>query len=188
MQTVEIIGFSILASIVYGILHDQVTARICVEYFTVGHPPLFDTTSPTLIGLGWGIVATWWVGLFLGGLLAVAARAGSLPKRSARSLTRPIAVLMAVCATCALASGAVGHLLASGGVVRLAEPFASELPLGRQVPFLTDLWAHTASYGAGFVGGLVLAVHTIASRVKERRAEDAEAHARQGSDAEIGAV
>jgi hypothetical protein len=33
--------------VVYGIVHDQVTARVCVEYFTVGHPPVFQTNSDT---------------------------------------------------------------------------------------------------------------------------------------------
>ena len=77
-----IILSSVFASIVYGILHDQVTARVCVEYFTIGHPPVFNTNDPTLLAIGWGIIATWWVGLILGIPLAVAARAGNRPPRT----------------------------------------------------------------------------------------------------------
>jgi hypothetical protein len=66
------------------ILHDQITARVCVEYFTVFHPPVFNTQSPTLLACGWGVIATWWVGLFLGLFLAVAARIGPRPKLSVR--------------------------------------------------------------------------------------------------------
>jgi hypothetical protein len=87
MQSLAIIGLSIAAAIVYGILHDQVTARVCVEYFTIGHPPVFPTADPTLLGLGWGALATWWVGLLLGVLLAVVSRGGSRPKRNAVSLS-----------------------------------------------------------------------------------------------------
>jgi hypothetical protein len=54
MEIIKIWLLSIAAAILYGILHDQVTARVCLEYFTVFHPPVFDTTSPTLLALGWG--------------------------------------------------------------------------------------------------------------------------------------
>ncbi len=64
-----------MAAISYGIVHDQITARICVEYFTVGHPRLTDSDLPTVLALFWGVVATWWVGLPLGLGLAFAARA-----------------------------------------------------------------------------------------------------------------
>lgn len=65
MPFIRIVLLSILAAIGYGIIHDQVTARICVEYFTIGHPPIFHTDSPALLGVRWGILATWWVGLIL---------------------------------------------------------------------------------------------------------------------------
>src|SRR5215475_10424584 len=96
IQTLKIILTCVAAAIIYGIVHDQVTARICIEYFTVFHPPAFATQSPTLLGLGWGIIATWWVGLFLGLLLALSARAGSRPKLSAVQLVRPITKLLLV--------------------------------------------------------------------------------------------
>ena len=38
MSGIRIIGLSIALCIVYRVLHDQITARICVEYFTIGHP------------------------------------------------------------------------------------------------------------------------------------------------------
>jgi hypothetical protein len=68
MSSLRIILLCILAAVVYGILHDQVTARVCVEYFTVGHPPIFHTESPTLLAIVWGFVATWWVGLAASGV------------------------------------------------------------------------------------------------------------------------
>jgi hypothetical protein len=89
MQAFLIVVFSMLACIVYGIIHDQITARICVEYFTIGHAPVFDTEDPSLLGLGWGVRATWWVGLFVGIPLATFARIGGRPKRSAVPLIRP---------------------------------------------------------------------------------------------------
>jgi len=87
METLKIILLSVLAACVYGIVHDQITAQVCVEYFTVAHPPILGgTQSPLLLGLGWGIIATWWVGLPLGLIIAAAARVGGMPKITMRPL------------------------------------------------------------------------------------------------------
>ncbi|HEY2783578.1 MAG TPA: hypothetical protein VGJ05_01270 [Fimbriiglobus sp.] len=170
MRALGIVLMCMLAAVCYGIAHDQITARVCVEYFTIGHPPVFGTDDPTLLGIGWGIIATWWVGLLLGVPLAVVARAGSRPKRSVGSLVRPVAWLLAVTATCALTAGVAGWLLASNGAVVLAEPLASKLPLDRHVPFLADMWAHSASYLVGAVGGLVVMAQVWRSRGRAARA------------------
>src|ERR1044071_7564566 len=41
LEFLRIVALALGAAILNGVLHDQVTARICVEYFTIGHPPLF---------------------------------------------------------------------------------------------------------------------------------------------------
>ncbi len=158
MKSLSIVGLCIVSAVVYGILHDQITARICVEYFTIGHPPIFPTESPTLLGLGWGIIATWWAGLILGIPLAIAARAGRRPKRDARSLVRPIAGLLLVMAVGAAISGVVGYLLAVNDLIRLADWLAERVPPDRHARFLADGAAHLASYGLGFLGGAVVIV------------------------------
>lgn len=71
MEALRIVALAVAAAVAYGVLHDQVTARICVEYFTIGHPLLVPSYSPTLLALAWGVVATWWVGL-VGGLVLAA--------------------------------------------------------------------------------------------------------------------
>jgi hypothetical protein len=163
-QSVGIIVMCVTAAVGYGIIHDQVTARICVEYFTVGHPSVFGTEDPTLLGIGWGIIATWWVGLLLGVLLSQAARAGSRPQRSALSLLRPILGLLAVMAICAAAAGLVGWMLASISAVHLVGPIAQRLPAEKHAPFLADLWAHSASYLVGLVGGVIVMMLVWRSR------------------------
>jgi hypothetical protein len=173
MKSIPIIGMSILACVIYGILHDQVTARLCVEYFTIFHAPIFGTNDPTLLGIGWGILATWWVGLLLGVPLSIAARAGKLPKQSAPDLLRPMAILMGVVACVATVAGFVGFVAASTGWVWMVEPWASRIPPDKHVLFLTDLWAHNASYVAGFVGGIVmLALIWRGRQLEGRRAAD----------------
>lgn len=166
LQPALIILLCIAFAVTYGIIHDQITARVCVEYFTIGHPPVFGTKVPTLLGLGWGIIATWWVGALLGVPLAMVARIGSRPKRSAASLVRPLLWLMAVAAVTALVAGIAGYFLARAGAVFLIGPIATQLPPERHVPFLADLWAHSASYLAALVGGIVVIIHVWRSRCR----------------------
>ena len=153
-----------LAAIGYGILHDQVTAHLCVEYFTVAHPPVFPTQSPFLLALGWGILATWWVGLGLGSALAAAARLGPAPRIGLAHLRRPILLLMAASAVAALVAGLCGALLAAAGVFTLPDDLAAVIAPDRQVAFAAAAWAHTASYAAGGLGGLLVIVRTIRRR------------------------
>jgi hypothetical protein len=165
MESLKIILACIAAAIFYGIVHDQVTARICVEYFTVFHPPVFGTQSPTLLGLGWGIIATWWAGAFLGVLLAVAARAGSRPKLLVSGLLAPIARLVLVMAAFALLSGLTGYLLARRGLVAPPVWVASRLAPSAYPRFMADWWAHIASYAIGFLGGIITCVAQFRRRI-----------------------
>ena len=158
LESFKILIVSILSAVFYGIVHDQVTARICVEYFSVFHPPVFATQSPTLLGLGWGIIATWWVGAFLGLLLAIAARAGSRPKLRASALINPIGRLLLAMAASALLSGLFGFLLARHGTVAPPHWVISQLAPAKWDRFMADWWAHSASYAVGFFGGIVVCV------------------------------
>src|SRR6476620_5534822 len=119
MEALRIIGFCVLAAVTYGIAHDQVTARVCVEYFTIGHPPLIPSESPTLLAFAWGVVATWWVGLPLGVLLAIAARAGRWAKLSWSDVRGNVFRLLLVMAGCALVAGLAGYVLARTEVISM---------------------------------------------------------------------
>jgi len=167
LQFLAIVSLSIAAAVVYGIAHDQVTVRICLEYFTVGHPPIFPTASPTLLALGWGVVATWWMGLILGLGLATASRVGARRPIEVRELVRPIGTLLALMAVGALLSGGLASVLASRGSLSLWEPMSSLIPNESHAGFLTDLAAHSASYLVGGVGGLVLIHWAWRRRLRE---------------------
>jgi hypothetical protein len=166
MQSAAIIVLCIVAACAYGIVHDQVTARICIEYFTVGHPQILTvpTDSPTVLGFVWGIVATWWVGFGLGIPLALVARFGKRPKRSVGDLFRPVGVLLIVTGMLAVAAGVMGSALAVNGWVFLSGPIAERVPAEHHVGFLADLFAHNMSYFAGSIGGVALIVKTWRSR------------------------
>jgi hypothetical protein len=165
MEALKIIAMCLFAGSVYGILHDQVTARVCLEYFTVFHPDVFHTQSPTLLAFGWGILATWWEAFFVGLLLAMAARSGSRPRFSANELIPKVALLMAAMGFLALVAGISGYFLQGLGM----EYYATNIPKQIRHTFYADVWAHTASYLGGFVGGLILCLSVWRSR-GERRA------------------
>jgi hypothetical protein len=164
MESFKIIGLCIAAAVFYGICHDQVTARVCVEYFTIGHPPVFQTDSPTLLAFGWGAIATWWVGAILGIAAAASARLGSRPKFRAAGLLRPLGVLLIVTACVSLAAGIAGYFAATSGSVWLLEPLASRVPAGKHIAFITDVWAHLAAYATGFLGGIAICVWIVMRR------------------------
>lgn len=157
------------AAVLYGILHDQITARICLEYFTIGHPRIFPTSDPTLLAFGWGFTATWWVGCLLGIPLALACRMGSWPKREPSWLVWPLVRVMSISFVVAAIAGVVGWIAASQGWVFLMGTLAYEVPKEKHVPFLVDLWIHNASYLSGFVGGIVLMVVVLRDRKREHR-------------------
>ena len=159
-ESLKIVTFATLAAISYGILHDQVTAHVCVEYFTIAHPPIFPTTSPFLLAIGWGIIATWWVGLPLGIGLALAAKVGRTRRLTLAELRRPIIKLMLFSACCALLAGATGAALeARNG--NGPGFWVEVIPREKWVAFSFDMWAHGTSYAAGLAGGLFLIGHTV---------------------------
>lgn len=170
MAYLRIAALSVLAAVLYGIIHDQITARICVEYFTVGHARLIESESPTVLGLFWGVVATWWVGLPLGIGLALAARAGRRPKLDAGDLVGPLARLLGVMFAIAIVAGAIVYFTATAGIFHLVERLATRIPPEHHVPFLVCGWAHSASYLAGFLGGITLWILTWRRRGKLRAA------------------
>jgi hypothetical protein len=165
MEFAKIVLLSIVAAICYGIVHDQVTARICVEYFTVFHPPVFPTANPTLLGLGWGVIATWWLGAFLGVVLAISARSGARRTITARDLVRPVLQRLAAMAMSALLFGTTGYVLAQTGLIVPPERVTERLDRGSYDAFMADWWAHIASYAAATLGGVALCVMTYRKRI-----------------------
>ncbi|PQO36936.1 hypothetical protein C5Y96_07170 [Blastopirellula marina] len=167
-QSPLIVGLSILMCVIYGVIHDQITARICVEYFTIGHKPVLGgTEDPTLLGLVWGFLATWWVGAMLGIPLAFVSQTGSLVKKSAKDLVRPMLVLMAGTAALAFAAGVTSYVLTANDVIHLAGGFQHVMPAEKQDAFLIDLWIHNASYAGGFLGGVILMVWVVVDRYRQ---------------------
>lgn len=175
IEFAKIIGLSIAAAVMYGVLHDQVTARVCLEYFTVGHPMVFPTTSPTLLALGWGVIATWWAGAMVGIPAACCARIGQWPKLTAHELVRPVAVLLLMMGLAAAIAGATAYQVALRGQLTLKDPLSRLVPTDRHAAFIACGATHLASYVAGFVGGIAVSGWILVTRrSRSRKAVDRE--------------
>lgn len=163
-----IILMCIAAAVVYGIVHDQATVRISREYFTVFHKDV-GISSPTLLGLYWGVLATWWVGAGLGVLVAGVSRLGGGPKVEPAEVLFPLVYLMLFTMVVAILAGIAGGIAGSNGWVFVTGDLREAIPAGRHTAFLINLWAHTASYGAGAIGGVFLAGWIAGRRSEHRR-------------------
>lgn len=164
-ESILIIGWAILLSVVYGLIHDQITIRICPEYFTVYHPHLFATRDLTELALLWGVAATWWMGAFFGILLALAAQNGPAPTvKPSFCRNGMIAVLLLT-----------GLLACLGGLVakgHYMSPFfpsdirIQNLPASRQEGFAVNYAAHNISYMASGLGAVILCLAILYKRHK----------------------
>ena len=189
----KIMGASILAAIAYGIGNDQVTARVCPEYFTQGFHKymlqhnawhgdklaarMLQVTNPTKLGLYWGIAATWWFGALLGVPTALAARVGSWPKLGMKDLIKPLGVGLASLYAMAAAAGGYGYMASKNGW--LSEDFrrglanaAGNTPASAMHRYTADAFAHHV----GYFGGALVAAGLIGWTIHERykRAQQAQ--------------
>lgn len=173
-----IVLMATLAAVVYGIINDNVTARMCIEYFNspahsghyagmkrMGFDNPGDVTSPTQIALIWGVVATWWVGLILGtGVAACATVGSSFPIVTAQELIKPLLKLLGVMFVGASAAGLLGYIGASLGWFE--DSWVRQmLGAAKHNVFMAVGFAHDAGYLFGGLGGLVLMAHVIRTRI-----------------------
>jgi hypothetical protein len=173
METVRIIAGCTVAAMLYGIAHDQITARVCPEYFTVFHPPIFRTQSPTLLGIGWGILASWPVGVGFGILFAIGARSGRRPKLALSQLTSLVLRLLAIMALSAVTLGTLGYFFGHMPVresflARMTPSIRAAIPVDSERRFVADWWAHIASYASGLLGGLICCIAIYLKRMRNR--------------------
>jgi len=164
LQRFQIIFLCTLGACLYGIVHDQITVRICLGYFVEPvHPPIFGGThNPTLLALGWGVIATWWVGFFLGFILGLCCTVGRAPKITPRQVIKPLAITLTLLAILAALSGLAGHLAATRGM--FLDENLTDYPRDEAIPFATTQTTHLASYTFGALLGLGLCAWAIVRR------------------------
>ena len=155
----KIIVLCVAVACFYGVSHDQVTIRICPEYFTLAHPPFFPTSNLTVLAFCWGIAATWWIGAAFGFVLALILRQGRAERGSTQRLATRLTLLLAITAASAILAGAAGYQISRSSVIALPAALADAGPLFDRDRFVAVWFAHIASYAVGGGGGVLLLLH-----------------------------
>lgn len=156
MKKAQVVIFSLLAAWVYGIVHDQITVRLAIEYFSVAHPPIFRTTNPTLLGFCWAIAATSGIGIALGSILALVSQSDGAAPVPLSEIRRSLLRLIGMMACASLLAGAVGFYLSRLQMISIASKFDDLIPIHKHDRFVAVWFMHLASYIAGFGGGALL--------------------------------
>ena len=64
MHKALIIAICIVSATGYGVIHDEITARMSVgQCFTIAHPAIFASHNPAVLGICWSITTTLGIGL-----------------------------------------------------------------------------------------------------------------------------
>lgn len=145
----------------FGIGMDQVSARLCPEYFTILHNPIPGLTNPTLVGLVWGTLAAAAGGLILGYSAGLAATVGPLPPRPVRRLVTPMSLTVAGVVV-AITGVSVWHT-ANGLGVRLEGVYGEAIPPERHAAAVTVASCHMVAYLASITGSVVLCASVATS-------------------------
>jgi hypothetical protein len=155
----------------YGALHDQVSYTIGPEYFTKLKFDQFASAD-----FGWprrvfaaevGFLATWWVGLIGGWVLARVGLAELAEVTGPSSVIRAFALLAGVAALVGCAGALLGMVATLDDLSAWAE-WREELGLRDLRAFVIVAYLHTASY-LGAVLGLACAVTFVRRRLARAR-------------------
>lgn len=148
---------SVLTAIGYGLIHDQITIRICPQYFTIWHPFLFngEQNNLTLLALCWGVIATWWFGLFLALILGGLAVAGPRPLPPFRFVLRTICRILIWTAFGAALAGIAAWLTKAQAPTHVMGDVLYRLGPDFRRRFTIDLFIHNASYDVAPIAAIV---------------------------------
>ena len=152
----------------FGVLMDQVSARLCPEYFTVLHNPIPGLTDPTLVGLVWGVLGAAGGGVALGYGAGLAATVGARPRLTTRELVLPTTVTVVGVAAAVTMSGVSVWHNAHGLGVRFDPAYGVAIPAERHGAALTVGCYHMVAYFAAVAGSVALCVWI--GRERARRA------------------
>lgn len=162
----KIILLSIGAAVLYGVIHDQFSTRISMEYFTIAHPPMIDSSDPTIQALFWGTAGTWWVGLILGLPLAYVSSFGKEAPVSWKKLIEPLFILLLIMGSCSFLANQLTTLYQQTHPALY--PYAGIAShLLKDFSVVANM--HYASYASGLIGGLILILWTHRQRKKRQK-------------------
>jgi hypothetical protein len=168
LPLLRVVWLTSLGMIGYAMLQDQISARLCPEYFTIGHPPIPGLADPTLLGLAWGFLGGFPGGILLGVPVALAARWGRAAPLPAAALIRPLGLLLAGTAAGTLAAGASAWYNSRVANIAIGPPWSVLIPPERQRAFFVVASAHFATYLSAAILGAALCGWIVRRRLLAR--------------------
>ena len=142
----------------YAMLQDQVSARLCPEYFTVFHNPLPGLTNPTLVGIVWGFVGSCWGGAIMGYAVGLAGTLGPRQSLTVRQLVIPMLLLTGAIAVVTVITGLTAYRHAVMFDIRLDPVIDPDVPFQRHHELFTVACYHLAAYVTAVVGTVILCI------------------------------
>ena len=182
LQFIKIYFGAIAAAVIYGIIHDQITTHLCLEYFTEGfHKHNVKGTfiektlqkypkSATWHGLIWGTIATWWVGAIIGIPLVAATQMGPWPKLTLKELIKPTLIMLSATGLSAVIGGVTSyHTHPELTNNFMNDEFQVDVKLSDKTKrcYWTAAEMHRESYGAGAVFSISLIGWSLWMRYKK---------------------
>ena len=169
MKKIGVVALTIVASALlaglYGILHDQITYSISCEYFTKFkyaqfgfEPAWFGGDRPTVGVIGF--LATWWVGLFIGAALGLAA----LVLPDAPAMRRALVGAIGLVYGTAVLAGVTGFLYGQYHLVSTGVNWWLPADLVHKNDFITVGSIHNFSYAGGLLGLLIGVLYLLKRR------------------------
>jgi hypothetical protein len=152
----RIVAVCIVTLVAYGIAQDQFTARMSPEYFTIAHPPIEGLTDPTLLGITWGFLGSWWGGFFLGLALAATSTLGSNPPLPLRDLRWPLAALVLFIAFVSATCGLCAELNGRAFDIAIEENLRSQLADPHPRTIFVVGCIHMGAYLSAISGSIVV--------------------------------
>lgn len=168
----KIVALSICAMVVYGMVQDQVSVRLSKEYFTLAHPPIEGIDDPTVLGILWGFLGSWWGGLIVGISAGFTATAGAKPILTWRMLFLPILLMVLGMACVTLIAGLSGYYNARLLDIRIGSNHAIGLPADDHTLIFAVACGHFGTYSSAFVGSAVLCIWIAWKRHQLGQAKD----------------
>jgi hypothetical protein len=135
----------------YAIVQDQFSARLCPEYFTVLHNPIVGLTDPTLLGITWGFLGSWWGGALLGYGAGLASTLGRHQPMTVKQLLKPMLCVIAFVAVCTTLAGISVAMNADGFSVQVHALSTETIPVQRHKAAFIVATYHLVAYAASVV-------------------------------------
>jgi hypothetical protein len=160
-----LLGVVMLAS--FGMTMDQFSARLCPEYFTVLHSPIPHLTDPTLLGLAWGYLGSWWGGALMGYVMGIVATAGTThPPLALRPLAGPMLTVVALTSAATLITGLSVARHTEMMEVTFADWLDRAVPRERQRNAFIVANYHLAANAAAIVASVAMSIRVGLMRAK----------------------